>query len=125
MRRPRRERFHRARSQSFYSFGSFSVSAEMTRKDREESLKLRFARGEISFEEYSAMLSGENTLGRRIRRNLSYLLLLIVVVVVVGFVLTRLRIVVLVPISWWLALLLLGAIILVLFLVLDHFVNPD
>lgn len=97
----------------------------MTKRDRDESLKLRFARGEISFDEYSTMLSGEDTLGKRIRRNLSYVLLVIVIVVVVGFVLSRLRIVVLVPISWWMALLLLGAIILVLFLVLDHFVNPD
>ncbi len=80
--------------------------------------------GGITFEEYKARLSGQNTLGKRVRRNLSYTLLLLVIVAVVGFVLSRLVIVVLVPISWWMAILLLVGIIIVLFLVLDRFI-PD
>jgi hypothetical protein len=49
--------------------------------------------------------------------------LVVVVVAVLWFVLSRLRIVVFVPMPWWeLALLILGAI-LVLYVVLDHLIN--
>lgn len=57
------------------------------------------------------------------KERLSSLLLTIVVVAVLWFVLSRLRIVVLVPVPWWgLALLILGAIV-VLYLALDHLIN--
>jgi hypothetical protein len=58
-----------------------------------------------------------------VRERLSSLLLAIVVVAVLWFVLSRLRVVVFVPVSWWgLALFILGAI-LVLYLALDHLIN--
>lgn len=95
----------------------------MTGPDR--SLKMRFIRGEITFEQYRAMLSGTYTLRERIRQNLSVLLLLAVVVVVAGYVLSRLRIVVLIPVPWWGALLFVLGMIVVLFLLLDHLVTPD
>jgi len=54
---------------------------------------------------------------------LSSLLLVIAAVAVLWFVLSRLRIVVFVPVPWWgLALLIVGAIV-VLYLALDHLVN--
>jgi hypothetical protein len=58
-----------------------------------------------------------------VNNRLSNLLLVIVTVAVLWFVLSRLHIVVWVPIPWWgLALLILGAIV-VLYLVLDHLIN--
>lgn len=95
----------------------------MTGPDR--SLRMRFIRGEITFGQYRAMLSGTYTLRERIRENLPVLVLLAVVVVVAGYVLSRLRIVVLIPVPWWGALLFVLGTIVVLFLVLDHIVNPD
>ncbi len=95
----------------------------MTGPDR--SLKMQFIRGEITFEQYRAMLSGTYTLRERIRQNLPVLVLLAVVVVVAGYVLSRLRIVVLIPVPWWGALLFVLGTIVVLFLLLDHFVTPD
>lgn len=95
----------------------------MTGPDR--SLRMRFIRGEITFEQYRAMLSGTYTLRDRIRQNLPVLVLLAVVVVVAGYVLSRLRIVVLIPVPWWGALLFVLGTIVVLFLLLDHFVTPD
>jgi succinate dehydrogenase hydrophobic anchor subunit len=60
---------------------------------------------------------------RDVRERLSSLLLVIVVVAGLWFVLSRLRIVVLVPMPWWgLALLILGAIV-ALYLALDHLIN--
>jgi divalent metal cation (Fe/Co/Zn/Cd) transporter len=57
------------------------------------------------------------------KNRLSSLLLVIAAVAVLWFVLSRLRIVVLVPVPWWgLALLILGAVV-VLYLALDHLVN--
>ena len=57
------------------------------------------------------------------KSRLSSLLLVIATVAVLWFVLSRLRIVVFVPVPWWgLALLTLGAI-LVLYLALDHLFN--
>ena len=57
------------------------------------------------------------------KNRLSGLLLAIATVVVLWFVLSRLRIVVFVPVPWWgLALLILGAIF-VLYLALDHLIN--
>jgi len=58
-----------------------------------------------------------------VRERLSSLLLAVVAIAVLWFVLSRLRIVVLVNLPWWgLALLILGAI-LVLYLALDHLIN--
>jgi hypothetical protein len=57
------------------------------------------------------------------KNRLSGLLLTIATAVVLWFVLSRLRIVIFVPVSWWgLALLILGAV-LVLYLALDHLIN--
>jgi len=57
------------------------------------------------------------------KNRLSGLLLAIAIVVVLWFVLSRLRIVIFVPVPWWgLALLILGAIF-VLYLALDHLFN--
>ena len=57
------------------------------------------------------------------KNRLSGLLLAIATVVVLWFVLSRLRIVIFVPVPWWgLALLILGAIF-VLYLALDHLFN--
>jgi len=57
------------------------------------------------------------------KNRLSGLLLAIATVVVLWFVLSRLRIVIWVPMPWWgLALLILGAI-LVVYLALDHLLN--
>ena len=57
------------------------------------------------------------------KNRLSGLLLAIATVVVLWFVLSRLRIVIFVPVPWWgLALLILGAV-LVLYLALDHLIN--
>ena len=57
------------------------------------------------------------------KNRLSGLLLAIATVVVLWFVLSRLRIVVFVPVPWWgLALLILGAIF-VLYLAFDHLFN--
>ena len=57
------------------------------------------------------------------KNRLSGLLLAIATVVVLWFVLSRLRIVIWVPVPWWgLALLILGAI-LVVYLALDHLLN--
>ncbi len=57
------------------------------------------------------------------REQFSSLLLTIVVVAVLWFILSRLRIVVFVPLPWWgFALLILGAIV-VLYLALDHLIN--
>ncbi len=57
------------------------------------------------------------------KNRLSSLLLVIAAVAVLWFVLSRLRIVVFVPVPWWgLALLILGAVV-VLYLALDHLVN--
>jgi hypothetical protein len=58
-----------------------------------------------------------------VKNRLSGLLLTIATVAVLWFVLSRLRIVIFVPVPWWgLALLILGAV-LVLYLVLDHLIN--
>lgn len=98
----------------------------MAKSDPGVSLKMQFIRGEITFEQFRAMLSGTYSLRDRLRQNLSALvLLLLVIAVVVGYILSRLRIVVLIPVPWWGALLLVLSTIVVLFLVLDHFVNPD
>ncbi len=57
------------------------------------------------------------------RGQASSLLLTIVVLAVLWFVISRLRIIVFVPLPWWgLALLILGAI-LVLYLALEHLIN--
>lgn len=96
----------------------------MAKADLGVSLKMQFIRGEITFEQYRAMLSGTYSLRDRLRQNLSALVLLLVIAVVVGYVLSRLRIVVLIPVPWWGALLFVLGTIVVLFLVLDHFVNP-
>jgi hypothetical protein len=57
------------------------------------------------------------------KNRLSGLLLTIAIVAVLWFVLSRLRIVIFVPVPWWgLALLILGAV-LVLYLALDHLIN--
>jgi hypothetical protein len=57
------------------------------------------------------------------KNRLSGLLLAIATVAVLWFVLSRLRIVIFVPVPWWgLALLILGAV-LVLYLALDHLIN--
>jgi hypothetical protein len=57
------------------------------------------------------------------KNRLSGLLLAVAIVAVLWFVLSRLRIVIFVPVPWWgLALLILGAI-LVLYLALDHLFN--
>jgi membrane-bound ClpP family serine protease len=57
------------------------------------------------------------------KNRLSGLLLAIATAVVLWFVLSRLRIVIFVPVPWWgLALLILGAIF-VLYLALDHLFN--
>ena len=57
------------------------------------------------------------------KNRLSGLLLAIATAVVLWFVLSRLRIVIFVPVPWWgLALLILGAI-LVLYLALDYLIN--
>ena len=57
------------------------------------------------------------------KNRLSGLLLAIATVAVLWFVLSRLRIVIFVPVPWWgLALLILGAIF-VLYLALDHLIN--
>ena len=57
------------------------------------------------------------------KNRLSGLLLAIATVVVLWFVLSRLRIVIWVPVPWWgLALLILGAILIV-YLALDHLLN--
>jgi len=57
------------------------------------------------------------------KNRLSGLLLTIATVAVLWFVLSRLRIVIFVPVPWWgLALLILGAIF-VLYLTLDHLFN--
>jgi hypothetical protein len=58
-----------------------------------------------------------------VKNRLSGLLLTIATVAVLWFVLSRLRIVIFVPVPWWgLALLILGAV-LVLYLALDHLIN--
>jgi len=58
-----------------------------------------------------------------VKDRVSSLLLAIAAAIVLWYVLTRLRIVVFVPMPWWgLALLILGAI-LVLYLALDHLFN--
>jgi hypothetical protein len=58
-----------------------------------------------------------------VKNRLSGLLLTIATVAVLWFVLSRLRIVIFVPVPWWgLALLILGAV-LVLYLALDHLFN--
>ena len=88
-------------------------------------MKMQFIRGEISFEQYRSMLSGRYTLRHRIRQNLSVMVLMLVIAVVAGYVLSRLRIVVLIPVPWWGALLFVVGTIVVLFLVLEHFVDPD
>ncbi len=57
------------------------------------------------------------------RGQASSLLLTIVVLAVLWFVISRLRIIIFVPLPWWgLALLILGAI-LVLYLALEHLIN--
>jgi hypothetical protein len=59
----------------------------------------------------------------KIRGSLSTLLLVVAVVIVLWFVLSRLRFWVFIPISLWgMILTILGSIV-VLFLVLDHFIN--
>jgi hypothetical protein len=58
-----------------------------------------------------------------VKNHLSGLLLVIVTVAVVWFVLSRLRIIVIVPVPWWgLSLMILGAVI-VLYLALDYLIN--
>jgi len=86
---------------------------------------MKFIRGEITFQEYKSLLSGRNTLRDRIRGHISSLLLVIISLAVIGFILSRLRIVVLIPVSIWVFLLIVLVTILVLFFVLDHFINPD
>ena len=59
------------------------------------------------------------------KERLSSLLVVIVVGAVLWFVLSRLRIVVFVPVPWWgLALFILGAVM-VLYLALDHLINKN
>ena len=59
------------------------------------------------------------------KERLASLLVVIVVGAVLWFVLSRLRIVVFVPLPWWgLALFILGAIV-VLYLALDHLINRN
>lgn len=60
---------------------------------------------------------------RNVRERLSNLLIAIVAVAVLWFVLTRLRIIVFVPMPWWMLLLLILGAILVLYLALDHLIN--
>jgi hypothetical protein len=60
---------------------------------------------------------------KAVKNRLSGLLLVMVAVAVVWFVLSRLRIVVIVPVPWWgLLLMILGAIV-ALYLALDHLIN--
>lgn len=59
------------------------------------------------------------------KERLSSLLVVIVVGAVLWFVLSRLRIVVFVPVPWWgLGLFILGAIV-VVYLALDHLINKN
>ncbi|NLX48723.1 MAG: DUF2207 domain-containing protein [Methanospirillum sp.] len=97
----------------------------MSRESRDADLRMKFIRGEITFQEYKSLLSGRNTLRDRIRGHISSLLLVIISLAVIGFILSRLRIVVLIPVSIWVFLLIVLVTILVLFFVLDHFINPD
>jgi hypothetical protein len=60
-----------------------------------------------------------------VKERLSSLLVVIVVGAVLWFVLSRLRIVVFVPVPWWgLGLFILGAIV-VVYLALDHLINKN
>lgn len=109
----------------FGSTGRLFAGASMSRESRDADLRMKFIRGEITFQEYKSLLSGRNTLRDRIRGHISSLLLVIISLAVIGFILSRLRIVVLIPVSIWVFLLIVLVTILVLFFVLDHFINPD
>ena len=57
------------------------------------------------------------------KSRLSGLLLAIVAAVVLWYILSRMHFVILVPVPWWMFLLLILGVILVLYLALDHLIN--